>query len=72
MLTRWYDRQLNGGSPYNVPAGNGYTNIDTVVEKYQREANEQNDAKMQQLRENRVPREQKVEPLVKATAGSSQ
>lgn len=65
-------RQFNGGCPWNVPAGNGYANIDTVVEKYQREANDQQERKMQQLRDNNVPREQKVEGLVKQTAGSSQ
>lgn len=72
MLTSMCNRQLNGGSPWNVPAGSGYTNIDHVVEKYQKEANEAQERKLQQLRENKVPAEQPLEPLVKQTAGSSQ
>lgn len=67
-----FNRQFNIGAPWNVPAGSGYTNIDQVVEKYQKEANEAQERKMQQLRENTVPAEQKLEPLVKQTAGSSQ
>ena len=66
------DRQFNGGAPWNVPAGSGYTNIDQVVEKYQKEANEAQATRHQQLKENKVPREQELEPLVKQTAGSSQ
>lgn len=71
-LTRVCDRQFNTGSPWNVPAGSGYTNIDQVVEKYQRESDEAQQTRLQQLKENKVPREQPLEPLVKQTAGSSQ
>lgn len=66
------NRQLNSSAPWNVPAGQGYTNIDSVVEKYQKEANEAQEKKMQQLKENKVPAEQPLEPLVKMTGGSPQ
>lgn len=65
-------RQFNGGAPWNVPAGSCYANIEQVVQKYQKEANEAQERKLQQLRENKVPVEQPLEPLVKQTAGSSQ
>lgn len=72
MLTEGHRRQFNAGSPFNVPAGSGYTNIEQVVEKYRKEANEAQEQKAQQLKKNQVPREQPLEPLVKQTAGSSQ
>ena len=55
MLTAF--RQFNSGSPYNVPAGNGSDNIDAVIAKYQKEAFEANEKKLQQLKDNAVPAE---------------
>jgi len=49
-----------------VPAGHGYANIDKVIAKYEQEAFEENERKLQQLRENKVPCEQPFDPLVKA------
>lgn len=66
---RWvnvrFPEQLNTGSPWNVPAGQGSVNIDQVIEKYQKEANEAQEKKLQQLRENKVPVEQPHTPFVR-------
>lgn len=58
-------RQFNTGSPWNVPAGQGSINIDQVIEKYQNEANEVQERKLQQLRDNNVPAEQPYTPFVR-------
>ena len=58
-------RQFNQGAPCNIPAGQGSANIDKVIAKYRQEANEANERKLQQVRENQVPVEQPFEPLVK-------
>ena len=63
-------RQFNFGSPWNVPAGQGSTNIDRVVEKFEKEAYEENAKKLQQLRENKVPAEQPSPGLVKTARAS--
>lgn len=60
----WY-RQLNTGSPWSVPAGH-YANLDHVIAKYEKEAFAENERKLQQVRENRVPCEQPFEPLAKS------
>ncbi|WPG97406.1 Hypothetical protein R9X50_00018100 [Acrodontium crateriforme] len=63
-----YPEQFNGGSPWNVPAGHGSTNIDKVIAKYQEENYTENEKRFQQLRENKVPREQPFEPLGKSSS----
>ncbi|KAK5127040.1 hypothetical protein LTR85_008399 [Meristemomyces frigidus] len=60
-----FPEQFNVGSPWNVPAGQGSANIDHVIAKYEQEAFAENDRKLQQLRENKVPSEQPFEPLTK-------
>jgi len=60
-----FPEQLNQGSPWNVPAGHGSANIDQVIEKYRKEAFEENERRLQQLRENKVPAEQPLDPLTK-------
>ena len=50
-------RMFNTGSPWNVPAGQT-ANLDELIAKYQKEAYEANEKKLQQLRENKVPAEQ--------------
>lgn len=59
-------RQFNIGSPYNVPAGHGSANLDRVIAKYEQESFAENERKLQQLRENKVPCEQPFEPLAKS------
>lgn len=66
MLTR-YARQFNGGSPWNVPAGQGHINLDHVIAKYEKEAYEANEKKLEQLRTNTVPAERPFKPLAKDT-----
>ena len=56
-------RQFNTGSPWNVPAGQGGINLDKVIEKYQKELYEQQEKKLQQIQDNKVPIEQPFEPL---------
>lgn len=63
-------RIMNMGSPWNVAAGQGSVNIDALIAKYEKEAFEDNEKKMQQLQENRVPREQPVDRLSKTTAAA--
>nr|OQO20533.1 hypothetical protein B0A51_11507 [Rachicladosporium sp. CCFEE 5018] len=58
---------FNTGSPYNVPAGHGSANIDQLIAKYQKESNEAQEEKLEQLRSNRVPREQPVKDFAKIT-----
>lgn len=58
-------RQFNGGSPWNVPAGQGSVNIDQVIEKYQKAADEAQEKKLQQIRENKIPIEQPAPPFVR-------
>lgn len=48
-----------------MPAGQGHVNIDKVIAKYENEAREQNERKLQQLQDNKVPVEQAYEPLTK-------
>ncbi|GAB1744134.1 hypothetical protein NU219Hw_g1291t1 [Hortaea werneckii] len=59
-------RQFNIGSPFNVPAGHGGGNLDQVIAKYEKESFEENEKKLQQLRENNVPCEKPFEPLAKS------
>lgn len=62
-------RAFNIGSPWNVPAGQGGANIDHVIAKYRQEAYEENEKKLQQIRENNVPSEQPMKgTLIKATS----
>lgn len=61
---------FNTGSPWNVPAGHGGANIDHLIAKYEKEAFEQNERKHQEIKENRVPREQPVKPFSKRTPAS--
>ncbi|GAB7364975.1 hypothetical protein MBLNU230_g5758t1 [Neophaeotheca triangularis] len=58
---------MNQSSPWNVPAGNGSANMDAVIAKYRDEAFAQNEEKLKQVQENRVPREQPVRSLKKLT-----
>nr|POF26138.1 nadh-ubiquinone oxidoreductase 17.8 kda subunit, mitochondrial [Quercus suber] len=60
-----FPEQLNGGCPWNVPAGQGHINLDNVIAKYEKEAFEANEKKLEQLRTNTVPVEQPFKPLAK-------
>ena len=64
-------RIVNGGSPWNVPAGHGSANIDGLIAKYQKESFAQNEEKLAQVAENRVPREQPVKPFNKVTPAAA-
>ena len=46
-------------------------NIDKVINKYEKEGYERQEEKLRQLRENDVPREKFVEPLVRRAPGPS-
>lgn len=50
-----------------MPAGQGSANLDAVIAKYRDEAFAQNEEKMREIAENRVPREQPVKSLKKLT-----
>ncbi|KAK5117653.1 hypothetical protein LTR62_005076 [Meristemomyces frigidus] len=66
-----FPEAFNIGSPWNVPAGQGGANIEHVIAKYRQEAYEENEKKLQQIRENNVPAEQPMEhTLIKKTAAS--
>lgn len=53
-----------------MPAGHG-TNLDGLIAKYEKEANELNEKKLKQVRENTVPREQPVVPFAKRTPAAA-
>lgn len=67
MLTDHRNRQLNVGSPWNVPAGHGFANMDELIKKYETENFAENEKKLQQLRDNKVPVEQPFESFSKTT-----
>lgn len=64
-------RIFNVSSPWNVPAGHGGANLDHLIAKYEKEAFEQNERKLQEVKENRVPREQPLVPLSKRTPAAA-
>ena len=43
-------RAINGGSPYNVPAGHGSMNLEKVVAKYQQDFHNEEAAKLERLK----------------------
>ncbi|KAI4735919.1 hypothetical protein E4T50_13583 [Aureobasidium sp. EXF-12298] len=49
-------RILNTGAPHNVPAGH-YADMSKVIAKFEKEANEANAKKLQQIKDNAVPSE---------------
>ncbi|KAJ4372012.1 hypothetical protein N0V83_003785 [Neocucurbitaria cava] len=51
---------MNVGSPYNVPAGS-QVNMDKVIEKYQKLAYEDNERKLEALRNNQIRSEQPLD-----------
>lgn len=70
MLTR-HNRQFNHGSPWNVGAGHGSINLEKVIEKYEKEAQEEQTKRLQQVRENKVPAEQPVQRLIRRAPAPS-
>jgi hypothetical protein len=48
---------MNVGSPYNVPAGH-QVQMEAVIEKYKKIANEDNERKLEALRNNEIKGEQ--------------
>ncbi|KAJ4345382.1 uncharacterized protein N0V89_011512 [Didymosphaeria variabile] len=48
---------MNQGSPFNVPAGQ-VNNMEKVIEKFKKEANEDNERKLQALRDDNIKSEQ--------------
>ncbi|KAM0718741.1 hypothetical protein Q7P37_005812 [Cladosporium fusiforme] len=62
---------FNVSSPWNVPAGQGGANLDHLIAKYEKEAFEQNERKLQEVRENRVPREQPLGDFPKRTPAAA-
>ena len=63
-------RQFNNGAPWNVPAGQGHANIDELIAKYHKENQAAQEKRLQQLRDNDVPRERPVEHLTKGSPGA--
>jgi hypothetical protein len=53
---------MNVGSPYNVPAGSQVP-MEKVIEKYKKIAYEDNERKLEALRENKIPSEQPFEKI---------
>jgi hypothetical protein len=56
-------RIMNAGSPYNVPAGS-QVNMDKVIAKYKKEAYEDNERKLEALRNGTIRAEQPLEQSV--------
>jgi hypothetical protein len=56
---------MNAGSPYNISAGS-QVNMDKVIAKYQKEAYEANERKLEDLRNDNIKSEQPFE-RVRAT-----
>jgi hypothetical protein len=54
---------MNVGSPYNVPAGS-QVSMEQVIEKYKRIANEENERKLQAIRNNEIKSEQPFKPRI--------
>jgi hypothetical protein len=54
---------MNVGSPYNVPAGS-QVSMEKVIEKYKKIAYEDNEAKLEALRENKIKSEQPFKPRI--------
>jgi hypothetical protein len=52
---------MNVGSPYNVPAGS-QVSMEKVIEKYQKMAYEDNERKLEALRNNEIKSEQPYKP----------
>ncbi|KAL1603624.1 hypothetical protein SLS60_005212 [Paraconiothyrium brasiliense] len=50
-------RIMNQGSPFNVPAGQ-VNNMEKVIEKFKKEADEDNERKLQALRDDNIKSEQ--------------
>ncbi|KAK5174086.1 uncharacterized protein LTR77_001166 [Saxophila tyrrhenica] len=63
-----FPEQLNMGSPWNVSAGHGGANIDEAIAKFQKDNYEAQERKMQQVRENKVPKEQPFTTLAGSNA----
>jgi len=55
-----FPEMMNAGSPYNVPAGS-QVNMDKVIAKYKKLANEDNERKLAAIRDNTVRSEQPFE-----------
>ncbi|KAI9657643.1 MAG: hypothetical protein M1821_002819 [Bathelium mastoideum] len=55
-----YPEQVNQGSPWNVPAGHGSANMDTLIAHYQKKNFEENERKLQALRDGTLDAEQPV------------
>ena len=53
-------RIMNVGSPYNVPAGS-QVSMEKVIEKYRKVANEDNERKLEALRNNQIKSEQPLD-----------
>ncbi|KAH5532054.1 hypothetical protein HBI52_000430 [Parastagonospora nodorum] len=62
---------MNVGSPYNVPAGS-QVSMEKVIEKYKKITYEENERKLEALRNNEVPSEQPLKPrILKGSENSS-
>jgi hypothetical protein len=54
---------MNVGSPYNVPAGS-QVSMEKVIQKYQKLAYEENERKLEALRNNEIKSEQPYQPRI--------
>lgn len=54
---------MNVGSPYNVPAGS-QVSMEKVIQKYKKIAYEDNEVKLEALRENKIKSEQPLKPRI--------
>lgn len=57
----------NASSPYNVRAGHGTADMSALIAKYDKDFEAQDALVRQQLKENKVPREQSVRNFKKLT-----
>lgn len=60
---------MNVGSPFNVPAGHGSANIDKAIAKFEKEAYEDNERRLQALREDKIQGEKPYRGPLAQSAG---
>lgn len=60
---------MNTGSPFNVPAGHGSGNIDAAIAKFEKQNYEENERKVQNLRDNNIRGEKPLQPRIVESKG---
>ncbi|TKX25576.1 NADH-ubiquinone oxidoreductase-like protein 3 [Elsinoe australis] len=64
-----FPEAMNTGSPFNVPAGHGSGNIDAAIAKFEKQNYEENERKVQNLRDNNIRGEKPLQPRIVESKG---